>query len=129
VKAVLLDTNAFAMALTADPRLPAAAIEIISEAERVAVSAISLYEIGQKVRLGKWPEMQPHVGGLEAQARTDGYDLVPLSAEAALDAATMDWSHRDPFDRMIAAVARLEDLLVVSSDTAFDDLPIRRSWA
>ena len=128
MKAVLLDTNAFAMALTDDHRLPAAARKALGQAGRVAVSVISLYEIGQKVRLGKWPEMAPHVGVLERRAREDGFDLIPLTAAAALEAAVMDWDHRDPFDRMIATVARHEDLPVISSDSAFDGLQLRRVW-
>lgn len=129
MSACLLDTNAFAMALTDDPRLPGVARDHLGRATRVAVSVISFYEIGQKVRLGKWPEMAEHVADLETRARADGYDLLPLTARAALEAAIMDWTHRDPFDRMIATVARAEGLPLLSSDTAFDDLGLDRLWA
>jgi PIN domain nuclease of toxin-antitoxin system len=129
MSAWLLDTNAFAMLLTGDPRLPPGVRERLIEATRVAVSAISFYEIGQKVRLGRWPEMQPHVAGLAARARDDGYDVLPLTPAAALESSLMDWPHRDPFDRMIATVARHEGLALVSSDAAFDALPIARVWA
>ncbi|MEL7117200.1 MAG: type II toxin-antitoxin system VapC family toxin [Pseudomonadota bacterium] len=128
MRALLLDTNAFAMALTDDGRLPSSARQAIEAADRVALSAISLYEIGQKVRLGKWPAMTPYVGSLEGQARQDGFDLVPLTPEAALTAATLDWPHRDPFDRMIAAVSRLDAMPIVSSDTAFDEIGVERIW-
>ena len=98
------------------------------EADRLVVSAISLYEIGLKVRLGKWPEMAAHVESLEECAKSDGYDLIPLTAAACLDASMLDWDHRDPFDRMIAAVARHETLPVISSDQAFDRIGIERHW-
>ena len=124
----LLDTNAFAMALTDDPRLPTYARSVMATADRLAVSVISLYEIGQKVRLGKWPEMDPHVHTLDQRASSDGYDLVPLTGAASLRAALLDWDHRDPFDRMIAAMAQQEKLPVVSSDAAFDDIGIARHW-
>ena len=75
MSAVLLDTNAFAMMLTDDPRLTDAARAAILNASRVALSVISLYEIGQKVRLGKWPEMAPFAAGLADQARQDGIDV------------------------------------------------------
>ena len=120
--------NTHAKALTDDPRLPAAARKALEQAGRVAVSVISLCEIGQKVRLGKWPEMAPHVASLERRARDDGFDLIALTATAALEAAVMDWDHRDLFDRMIATVARHEDLPVISSDSAFDGLQMRRVW-
>jgi PIN domain nuclease of toxin-antitoxin system len=128
MSAYLLDTNAFAMMLTDDPRLPPTIRERLVEATRVAVSVISLYEIGQKVRLGRWPQMQPHLAGLDARARDDGYDVLPLTPAAALESSMMDWPHRDPFDRMIATIAQHEGLPLISSDTAFDALRIARLW-
>ncbi|EBA05758.1 type II toxin-antitoxin system VapC family toxin [Sagittula stellata] len=128
MSALLLDTNAFAMILTDDPRLTDTARDAILGATRVALSVISLYEIGQKVRLGKWPEMDAFASDLAVQAQNDGIDLLPLSPAAALQAALLDWEHRDPFDRMIACVARAEGLDLVSSDTAFDALTLSRIW-
>jgi len=40
----------------------------------------------------------------------------------------LDWDHRDPFDRMIAVVARQEDLLLISADAAFDGLGVEHLW-
>ncbi|MFM7360621.1 MAG: type II toxin-antitoxin system VapC family toxin [Cyanobium sp.] len=128
MSAVLLDTNAFAMVLTDDPRLPRAARGRIGAADRAVLSVISLYEIGQKVRLGKWGEMVPFAPGLLDRAYADGFDLLPLSPSAALDASLLDWEHRDPFDRMIAVVARQEELLLISADNVFDGLGLPRLW-
>lgn len=128
MSSLLLDTGAFAMVLTDDPRLTARAREAIAEAHRVALAAISLYEIGQKVRLGKWPEMTPFAGGLADRAIADGIELLPLSPVAALAAALLDWNHRDPFDRIIACVARSEGLALVSPDEAFEELDLPRLW-
>jgi len=58
------------MALTGDPRLPTTTYDLLDRVTRVAVSVISFHEIGQKVRLGKWPDMAPHVAELETGART-----------------------------------------------------------
>lgn len=129
MSAYLLDTNAYSMVLTGDPRLPAHAMQQITNADRLALSVMSLYEIGQKVRLGKWPEMAPYIDSLDQRASADGFDLINLTASAALKAATMDWAHRDPFDRMIAATAQQEDLPLISSDNAFDALGLTRIWA
>jgi PIN domain nuclease of toxin-antitoxin system len=40
----------------------------------------------------------------------------------------MDWDHRDPFDRLVAATAEITGAQLVSRDAAFDVLPIRRVW-
>ena len=122
MRSVLLDTNAFAMVLTDDPRLPPDTKRAILSASRVSISAITFYEIGQKVRLGKWDAMARFAPDLVGIALEAGFDLISLSAGIAGSASLLEWSHRDPFDRMIAAVAIEEGSDLISSDQAFDDL-------
>ena len=55
-----------------------------------------LFAIGQKVRLGKWPEMEPFLSRLIGLADEQGGRLLETSAEASLLAATLEWAHRDP---------------------------------
>ena len=130
MSSVILDTNALAMVLTDDPRLPERARQAIEAATSASVSAITFYEIGQKVRLGKWDAMAPFVEDLIEIVVGDGFSLLPLNAQHTLNAALLDWTHRDPFDRLIAAVVMSEDAMLVSSDAAFDALEtIPRVWA
>ncbi len=126
--AVLLDTGPFAMLLMNSIRISDDLACVIAKHDIVLVPAIAFYEIGQKVRIGKWPEMAPYVDGLEQRARDDGYEVVALTAAVSLQAALLDWSHRDPFDRMIAAAALHEKVPIVSPDTAFDQLGLERIW-
>lgn len=130
MKPLLLDTNAFAMVLTDDHRLPGEARNAISNAARTSVSAISFYEIGQKVRLGKWDAMAKFAPDLVDIAIADGFDLIALSPDHGVQASLLAWTHRDPFDRMIAVIAMNEEALLVSSDEAFDELEsVKRIWA
>jgi PIN domain nuclease of toxin-antitoxin system len=40
-----------------------------------------------------------------------------------------DWDHRDPFDRMLAAQATIEDAALMSADPVFAGLPaLRLLW-
>jgi PIN domain nuclease of toxin-antitoxin system len=115
--------------MTADARLSSAATAAIEQAETVCISAISLFEIGQKVRLGKWPEMEPFLGQLIALADEQGGRLIALSPEASLLAAPLKWAHRDPFDRIIGATAITRGLTLISADTSFDTLADEPRWA
>jgi len=128
MKRILLDTHAWAWSLTGDARLSAAAVTAMQQAEAVFVSAISLFEIGQKVRLGKWPEMEPFLGNLIALADQQGARLAELSPQASLLAATLPWEHRGPFDRIIGATAITRGLALVSADPAFDGLTHAPKW-
>ena len=125
---VLLDTHAWAWSLTADQRLSAAAVDAMGQAETACVGAISFFEIGQKVRIGKWPEMVPFVDRLVSIADVPGACVVDLSLDIALLAAGMEWDHRDPFDRIIAATAIVRGLALVSADVVFDTLPSFPKW-
>jgi PIN domain nuclease of toxin-antitoxin system len=125
---VLLDTHAWAWSLTADSRLSNAAKAVMEEAETVSISAISLFEMGQKVRLGKWPEMAPFISRLIGLAEEQGGWLMDVSAEVSLLAATLAWAHLDPFDRFIGATAIVRGLPLISADAAFDGLASEPKW-
>ncbi|MBS9721611.1 type II toxin-antitoxin system VapC family toxin [Tianweitania sp. BSSL-BM11] len=125
---ILLDTHAWAWSLTADSRLSASALAAMEGADRVSISAISLFEIGQKVRLGKWPEMQPFLTSLIRLADEQGGRFLDVSPEVSLVAATLDWAHRDPFDRIIGATALTRGLTLISADMAFDGLAAEPKW-
>ena len=105
MKSVLLDTHRWVWSLAGDPRLSDRATSAMLRAETVLVNPISFFEIGQKVRLGKWPEMAPFVGDLPALLERQGGGVAGLDQGICLRAAIMDWAHRDPFDRMLAATA------------------------
>ena len=117
--------------LTNDARLSAAALSAAEAADSVRLSPISVFEISQKTRLGKWPDMEPFVGELTELAAGQGILSAPFSPEIALLAGQLPWAHRDPFDRILAATAYLTGAVLLSADTMFDTLAearIQRIW-
>jgi len=129
VSSVLLDTHAWAWSLTGDDRLSASAIEAILNAESIFISPVSFFEIGQKVRIGKWPSMEPFVERLSALLEQQGGVVAPLAPQICLQAALMQWQHRDPFDRLLAATALTMSVPMISADQTFDSLPeLTRIW-
>ncbi|MGJ3263447.1 MAG: type II toxin-antitoxin system VapC family toxin [Salinarimonas sp.] len=117
---ILLDTHASVWALGDNPALRSSARRMIEAASVVYVSAISFFEIGQKARLGKWPEMVPYVESLPSLLARQGGTSVPITAQIASRATCLAWEHRDPFDRILAATALELDVVIVSADRAFD---------
>lgn len=129
LKTILLDTHAFAWVLVASERLTGPARAAIDGADKVLVSAISVYEIGQKVRLGKWRDMAVHAPRLPELIRERGAHALTVAAEVCLAGAALDWGHRDPFDRIICASALAEDAALISADAVFDGVAgLRRVW-
>jgi PIN domain nuclease of toxin-antitoxin system len=124
---LLLDTHVWAWSLTNDRRVSDRARKEMVEAQTILVSAISFFEIAQKVRLGKWPEMARYVDRLPTLLARQRGVAASLEAEDCLMAGTMEWPHRDPFDRFLAASALRRRVPIVSADPAFDAV-VARIW-
>ena len=124
--AILLDTHVWAWSLIDDPHLSLRTREALASADDVLVSAISFFEIAQKVRIGKWPEMTSYVDRLLTLAESQQAHVISLEPEDCLMAGSMEWPHRDPFDRLLAASA-LRRIPIASADPAFDAV-LTRIW-
>ena len=96
-------------------------------ADSIVVSAISVFEFARKVRIGKWPEMAPHVGRLMELLHGQRGTALALDPADCSMAGLLDWPHRDPFDRFLAATALRRRIPIVSADPVFDGL-IERVW-
>ena len=107
-------------------RLGGGAKEAITGADAVFVSPISVFEVTRKARLGRWPEIVPHIGELVAEGQTIS---APLTRATAARAGVIEWRHRDPFDRLIAATAIELGYPLVSKDEEFDALVGTPGWA
>jgi len=115
-------------AIKLDKQLPARVADLLVAADSNKVSAVSFYEITQKVRLGKWPEAKPYAENLAAVLSEQGGRLVNVDGDIAQIAGLLDWDHRDPFDRIIAATSIVLKLPLISADVAFDELSSREDW-
>lgn len=127
---VLLDTHAFVWAVTAPERLSGAARQAIADPSTpLLVSAASAWEISTKHHVGRWPEVAVLIRQYDRLVAQLGAHHLPISSEHALLAGGLDWDHRDPFDRVLAAQAMREGHPLVSRDTAYAALPgLSRIW-
>lgn len=120
----LLDTHALLWAFTEPARLGAEAREIIvARSSRLVVSAASAWEISTKQRLGKLPQADAMVGAYSRHLERLGVERLPITEDHALLAGSLQWEHRDPFDRVFAAQAMIESMTLLSHDPVFERLP------
>ncbi len=110
---LLLDTQVLLWWLADDPRLGDAAREALASAEHlVYVSAVSLWEMVIKQMAGKL--VLPTEFRL-ALASSGFHDL-PVTAAHAFALGELPPVHQDPFDRMLIAQARAEEMVLVTHD-------------
>lgn len=114
---LLLDTHVLLWALDTPERLGVEAREVLRDPRhQVVVSAASAWEISVKAALGKLR----FDGDLSRVLKAVGFDALTISVEHALAAGALPAVHRDPFDRMLVAQARIEGLTLVTRDAVFD---------
>jgi PIN domain nuclease of toxin-antitoxin system len=117
---LLLDTHTF---LWWDSgKLASAVVKRIQAAGDVYVSAASAWEIAIKSSLGK---LEAHASLAQA-SRDYGFLPLAISIEHADAVRALPRHHRDPFDRILVAQARIERLTLVSRDSLFGryDVPV-----
>ena len=124
---VLLDTHVFLWWIGDDPRLSRRASSVIAE-DHCFVSIASCWEIAIKAGLGKLEIPRPIDRFLQEQLEVNGFTLLPISLGHVSALPDLPSHHRDPFDRLLAVQARLEDVALVSSDPVFKSYRIKRIW-
>lgn len=110
---LLLDTHAVLWWLVDDPWLSKTAREAIADpANEPLVSAASAWEIAIKRELGKLDAPDDLVETIAVE----GFAWLDVTAEHAWVVGDLPLHHRDPFDRMLLAQARVVGLPVVSAE-------------
>lgn len=71
---------------------------------------------------------QPRDADLITEVEAAGLTWLPITALHGQAAARLPTHHQDPFDRMLIAQARLDDLTVVTSDPIFRRYRVRVVW-
>jgi PIN domain nuclease of toxin-antitoxin system len=123
---VLLDSHAVYWWTIGSERLSATARSLIEDKANTAlVSAVSFYELDNKMRLKKL-DLKPQE--LRAAIAASGLQTLAVTDLHAELAASFDWDHRDPWDRILAAQTRLEHCTFASLDIAFDAVLHERVW-
>ena len=126
---VLLDTHALLWWLSASRELSATARTAIENSHhRRFISAVSAFEIANKFRLGKLPGAGAVLEAYDEIIERGGFRHLPVTAAHAKLAGEMSGSHRDPFDRLLAAQCKLENLSLLTVDAAFNEFDIDIVW-
>jgi PIN domain nuclease of toxin-antitoxin system len=127
---LLLDTHVFLWALAEPKNLSTKARNAITQLENsVYVSPMTAYELSYKHHQGKLPAGAAIVASFGRQVAHLYASELAISAPHTLAAGQLDWEHKDPFDRILAAQAMVEGLTLVTADHdlhAFE--PVTTLW-
>jgi len=125
----LLDTHAFIWWLGEAELLTMRAFDIIADGSiDTYVSAVSAMEISTKYRIGKLPKAAKYAGRVGEVIAEEGFIPLPLTVPHADLAGGFQSANNDPWDRLLAAQARLESLTLISNDSQMQDFGISQFW-
>jgi PIN domain nuclease of toxin-antitoxin system len=111
---VLLDACALIGLARGD--LPRAAAKAIARAPEAGVSSVSVWEIALKAAAGTLRLKDSPAHWFAELAERHDLREIPLDARTACAAAALPPLHRDPFDRVLVALAHSASLTIITSD-------------
>ena len=128
---LLVDTHVLVWMLAEPDRIPRNTFALLSErSNEFCVSAVSAFELATKHRIGKFPEAERLLLAYPDYLRDLGAIEVPVTSHHGILAGQLAWEHRDPFDRLIAAQALAESMVLVTADPVFAQVGgVRTVWS
>ena len=113
---LLLDTHILLWALLTPERLdPKASALLEDDDNEVMFSAVSIWEVAIKTRLGR-SDFKARPEAVMQYARRIGFVELPVHASVAAQVADLPLHHADPFDRLLVAQAMAGPLRLLTAD-------------
>jgi len=125
---VLLDTHVFIWALSDPGRVPEEAWPALRDPNRTLhLSIASAWELAIKSARGRITLPGGVQGFVGEGCRRTGVRLLGIDLAHTSEVEKLPHHHRDPFDRMLVAQARVEGMALLSFDRALDAYDVRRA--
>ena len=123
----LLDTHAMLWYLRDSPELSASAHALIDNAEYVAVSIASFWEIAIKQCIGKM-QFGMTIPELESLCLDRDIQVLPIQSVVLEQIKSLPKIHGDPFDRLIIAQAQVGKMTIVTRDRMIPQYSVPTTW-
>jgi PIN domain nuclease of toxin-antitoxin system len=126
---ILLDTHTLLWAALGDPRLSPAAEAIIGDgSQELLFSPVSAMEITMKHAAGRLELPDAAPTWIRTRVATFGLIELPLTSEHAVEAGLLPRHHRDPWDRLLVAQAKVEGVTLLTADAAIRRYEVTTVW-
>ena len=125
---IVLDTGVLVY-WTLDPeQLSQSASKVIEEDETKIISAVSIWELGQKIKSGDLRLPLRLSDYLERLKTVENLEITPVDAEHWMRSLILNWDNEDIADRLIVATSMLRSCTLVSADAVIRDFYSKSLW-
>ena len=122
----LLDTHVFLWWIMDDERLtPYIRDFIADEGNDLFLSSASCWEIAIKTKIGRLKLSENPEKFIPDQMIANNITGLPIQLVHALHVYNLPDHHRDPFDRILVAQARIEKIHIITNDNIFADYDVK----
>ncbi|MGB0929578.1 MAG: type II toxin-antitoxin system VapC family toxin [Chitinophagales bacterium] len=124
----MIDIHTFLWFAESNPQLSKKAKKIIENmGNGIFISVASLWEIAIKISTGKLI-LQFRFENMPLILETYQFSVLPIRFEHTLKVSSLNFHHRDPFDRIIIAQSLTENMTIVGKDRHFDKYGVDIIW-
>lgn len=123
---LLIDTHIFIWLQIKLDKISAQRIQILKNPNNTLfLSLASVWEMQLKIQNGKlsFPKPLPEI--IEGQQLINDLQILPIAAEHIYELENLPFHHKDPFDRLLIAQAKVENYTIVTDDSNFSVYPVK----
>ena len=131
---MVIDSHVLYWWLEGHPRLSIRALDAIEVAANggppLLLSPVTFWEFGIKERRGQFRALRPVREWPDIITPISWIQILTTDSRIWMKAAELDWDHRDPADRIIAATALVHGVPVLTKDEIFHQpgCPVKVVW-
>jgi PIN domain nuclease of toxin-antitoxin system len=101
---------------------------LLEDANELYISIASIWEMAIKVSVGKLCGLSGGVRIFNATLKRMPVSILPIRQRHIEIVETLPFIHRDPFDRLLIAAAKAEDMAIVTVDENIHQYDVRYIW-
>ena len=124
----LLDTHTLIWFLNGDEKLSDKAKSAIEDTKNSKIVSIaSIWEIAIKLSIEKFKFTKGFKHFLD-MVEDNGFEILPITFEHAIELSTLEFIHRDPFDRLLISQCIVDKLIIITKDINIKRYKIKTIW-
>lgn len=128
----LLDTHVFLWACVEPEKLSSDSMEIIKNPNNILfLSSASVWEISIKMKIGKLKILNENLDFktfIEKSLEALELKELPILNKHVFSLYHLPDIHKDPFDRILIAQAKSENLILITNDTQIKKYNVKTLW-
>ena len=126
---LLLDTHTFIWWDSDPSQLSTRVITAMQDpSNEIYLSVVSAWEMQIKIQLGKLSLTRPLEEIITGQQTVNGILILPVELEHVFVLDSLEFHHKDPFDRLLMSQSIVENATLLSKDKIFKRYPVDLLW-